>query len=76
LYPFTSKDLLVYEKGKSMLYYLTIKKKRRGSLMKRKTTASETKSCEYCSGKGYFQLILGGSETCPCCDGTGKNKTA
>lgn len=24
----------------------------------------ENKECMYCSGKGYFQLLLGGSETC------------
>ncbi|UCZ52533.1 YuiA family protein [Bacillus shivajii] len=29
--------------------------------------------CEYCTGKGYFQLLLGGSETCDHCHGTGKN---
>ncbi|WP_162138390.1 YuiA family protein [Neobacillus bataviensis] len=34
----------------------------------------DTKSCEYCSGNGYFQLVLGGSETCACCGGTGKKK--
>ncbi|WP_371321673.1 YuiA family protein [Robertmurraya korlensis] len=34
----------------------------------------ETKECLYCSGKGYFQLLLGGSETCPSCGGTGKEK--
>lgn len=32
----------------------------------------ETESCEYCSGAGYFQLLLGGSETCMSCEGTGK----
>ncbi|MFS0863683.1 YuiA family protein [Fredinandcohnia sp. 179-A 10B2 NHS] len=32
----------------------------------------ETKDCPYCSGKGYFQLILGGSETCSSCEGSGK----
>ncbi|WP_158515049.1 YuiA family protein [Bacillus weihaiensis] len=36
------------------------------------TTKVETKECPYCSGKGYFQLILGGSETCCNCDGSGK----
>ncbi|KML38796.1 hypothetical protein VL14_16935 [Cytobacillus firmus] len=34
----------------------------------------ENKECMYCSGKGYFQLLLGGSETCSCCGGTGKKK--
>lgn len=28
--------------------------------------------CPYCAGKGYFQLLLGGSETCECCRGTGE----
>lgn len=28
--------------------------------------------CPYCAGKGYFQLLLGGSETCECCGGSGK----
>ncbi len=31
--------------------------------------------CPYCDGKGYFQLLLGGSETCGCCNGTGENST-
>ncbi|MBJ7571852.1 YuiA family protein [Bacillus halotolerans] len=35
------------------------------------TTASQ--ACPFCLGKGYFQLILGGSETCPSCQGTGKD---
>lgn len=34
----------------------------------------DSKTCDYCSGKGYFQLVLGGSETCNCCGGTGKKK--
>ena len=29
-------------------------------------------SCPYCKGVGYFQLKLGGSETCNCCKGSGK----
>jgi DnaJ-class molecular chaperone len=38
-----------------------------------KTTTVETKQeCPYCSGIGYFQLILGGSETCTSCEGSGK----
>jgi hypothetical protein len=28
--------------------------------------------CPYCAGKGYFQLLLGGTETCECCQGTGE----
>ncbi|NRS17703.1 YuiA family protein [Brevibacillus sp. HB1.2] len=27
--------------------------------------------CPYCHGQGYFQLLLGGSENCPNCDGAG-----
>ncbi|WP_141228474.1 YuiA family protein [Bacillus siamensis] len=37
-----------------------------------KTTAKSTAACPFCSGKGYFQLLLGGSETCPSCQGSGK----
>ncbi|MGI6126170.1 MAG: YuiA family protein [Planifilum sp.] len=28
--------------------------------------------CLYCGGGGYYQLLLGGTETCPHCKGTGK----
>jgi DnaJ-class molecular chaperone len=28
--------------------------------------------CPYCNGKGYFQLLLGGSETCQSCEGSGE----
>jgi DnaJ-class molecular chaperone len=28
-------------------------------------------SCSYCEGDGYFQLITGGTETCPSCGGDG-----
>ncbi|WML47084.1 YuiA family protein [Neobacillus sp. PS3-34] len=34
----------------------------------------DSKKCDYCSGNGYFQLLLGGSETCTCCGGSGKRK--
>ncbi|MDG5471785.1 YuiA family protein [Jeotgalibacillus sp. ET6] len=37
-----------------------------------KIKRNSNKSCEYCSGQGYFQLRLGGSETCPSCGGNGK----
>ncbi|MGJ9386033.1 YuiA family protein [Salipaludibacillus sp. CF4.18] len=30
--------------------------------------------CEYCTGKGYNQLLLGGSETCAGCLGSGKKQ--
>ncbi|MCV2522891.1 YuiA family protein [Bacillus velezensis] len=39
-----------------------------------KTTAKSTAACPFCSGKGYFQLLLGGSETCPSCQGIGKER--
>jgi len=36
---------------------------------------ADKNECVYCSGNGYFQLLLGGSETCTSCEGTGqKNK--
>lgn len=31
--------------------------------------------CPYCTGKGYFQLPLGGSETCDNCHGSGQKRT-
>ncbi|MFC4545727.1 YuiA family protein [Paenactinomyces guangxiensis] len=30
--------------------------------------------CSYCNGDGYVQLLLGGSETCHACKGTGKKE--
>lgn len=39
-----------------------------------KTTKTDAKKCMYCGGYGYFQLLLGGSETCTCCGGSGKKK--
>ncbi|WP_177201346.1 YuiA family protein [Bacillus sp. OV322] len=35
---------------------------------------NKNNECLYCAGKGYFQLLLGGSETCSCCQGSGKIK--
>jgi len=35
------------------------------------TMRSEQEQCPYCKGQGYFQLLLGGTENCPGCDGTG-----
>ncbi|MFB5660791.1 YuiA family protein [Alteribacillus sp. HJP-4] len=32
------------------------------------------KACPYCAGKGYQQLLTGGTETCYSCGGDGKNK--
>jgi len=31
-------------------------------------------ACKYCSGNGYVLLLLGGTETCYACKGTGKTK--
>lgn len=30
------------------------------------------KICHYCGGKGYLDLLLGGTESCYACQGTGK----
>ncbi|MBO8171778.1 MAG: YuiA family protein [Bacillaceae bacterium] len=38
------------------------------------TVLTEKEVCEYCNGQGYYQLLLGGSETCPSCQGSGKKK--
>ena len=40
----------------------------------RKDTNEKTNAeqCPYCKGEGYFQLKLGGSETCGHCLGSGK----
>ncbi|WP_176717317.1 YuiA family protein [Vulcanibacillus modesticaldus] len=27
--------------------------------------------CTMCDGQGYHDVIVGGSETCPACEGTG-----
>ena len=35
---------------------------------------TDNKHCDYCSGRGYLQLLLGGTETCIGCNGSGKNK--
>lgn len=32
---------------------------------------NQPESCPYCKGQGYFQLIVGGTEVCPNCDGAG-----
>jgi DnaJ-class molecular chaperone len=37
-----------------------------------KETTYENNPCPYCSGNGYIQLLLGGSETCAGCKGSGK----
>jgi DnaJ-class molecular chaperone len=34
----------------------------------------QTMTCSYCEGAGYIDLVLGGSETCYACNGTGQAK--
>jgi DnaJ-class molecular chaperone len=53
---------------KSLLYYQKIKKMMKGLI---KMTQTKQTVCPYCSGNGYVQLVLGGSETCYCCSGKG-----
>ncbi|WP_169713714.1 YuiA family protein [Paludifilum halophilum] len=36
------------------------------------SSVSKEETCKYCGGDGYYQLLLGGSETCGSCKGTGK----
>jgi len=48
-----------------------IRNLRKGVLFVR-DASDKKKLCPYCEGKGYFQLLLGGSETCGRCLGTGK----
>ncbi|MFC7439717.1 YuiA family protein [Laceyella putida] len=35
----------------------------------------ETDVCTYCEGDGYVTLLLGGSETCYACKGSGHKKS-
>ncbi|MFC0469606.1 YuiA family protein [Halalkalibacter kiskunsagensis] len=42
--------------------------------MKRPYTETITDQCPYCEGTGYFQLLLGGSETCYQCEGEGQEQ--
>jgi DnaJ-class molecular chaperone len=44
-------------------------------VMQMSQTKENQRSCPYCEGKGYFQLLLGGSETCGSCSGTGKSSS-
>ncbi|MBD1370904.1 YuiA family protein [Hazenella sp. IB182357] len=37
-------------------------------------TLKQAGKCTYCNGEGYVQLLLGGSETCHACHGTGKKE--
>jgi len=54
-----------------VIYYLNIKKYREESITLIKKETKNT-HCPYCKGEGYFQLRLGGSETCNCCNGSGR----
>ena len=38
------------------------------------TEPSVIQECSYCVGNGYIQVLLGGTETCPDCNGTGKKE--
>lgn len=40
--------------------------------MKTYTLNRADQKCLYCGGTGYYQLLLGGTETCAHCNGTGK----
>lgn len=42
--------------------------------MKNSFSNKESDHCPYCEGAGYFQLLLGGSETCDQCEGNGKQQ--
>ncbi|MCL7748912.1 MULTISPECIES: YuiA family protein [Halalkalibacter] len=44
--------------------------------MKHSSTQTATEQCPYCEGTGYFQLLLGGSETCNKCNGEGQEQQA
>ncbi|PFG14544.1 hypothetical protein ATG70_2780 [Bacillus sp. es.036] len=39
--------------------------------VRRQQNKAKATDCPYCQGKGYFQLLLGGSETCDNCGGSG-----
>jgi hypothetical protein len=43
-----------------------------GDSMKKVLPELSENTCHYCSGKGYLELLLGGSEECYACHGTGK----
>ncbi|WP_198508976.1 YuiA family protein [Bacillus sp. FJAT-44742] len=55
-----------------MVYYQKIPITRREKSMSVSQKAEKfSEKCVYCEGRGYFQLILGGSETCDNCGGNG-----
>jgi hypothetical protein len=37
--------------------------------------SGEQNRCRFCDGRGYFQLLLGGTETCMKCGGAGFGTT-
>lgn len=65
----------VFQSLKSLLLLSENLNKKEGVLQHEKTCDSEKHDqCPYCEGKGYFQLLLGGSETCVECCGSGKKR--
>ncbi|MGE5701685.1 MAG: YuiA family protein [Clostridia bacterium] len=30
-------------------------------------------ACLYCDGQGYFHVVVGGTESCPQCEGSGQD---
>jgi RecJ-like exonuclease len=72
MYPFSLThigSLSSFLQSKMMIYYQKILKREMEEMREK-----QMNSCPYCSGNGYFQLVLGGSETCPSCGGSGKKK--
>jgi DnaJ-class molecular chaperone len=79
MYPFSYSILREFSTFlflESLIYYLKIKLILRGRKEMAVKTIDSTKTCDFCDGNGYFQLVLGGSETCPNCEGTGKKEIA
>lgn len=62
------------EEGKFVIFTSILLK--RGDVKVANLSKETIYECDYCSGEGYFQLLLGGSETCPCCKGSGKKLAA
>ena len=75
MYSLTLSNITIFRSflfDEKLIYYQKIKlifKRRDGSMNSKQ---EEMVECAYCSGKGYFQLVLGGSETCNSCQGSGK----